>query len=254
MVNYPNRVSGNLQVTQNIEVGSSTALGDNGVGELQLANATTVPTTNPVGGAVIYATGGGAFYRDSAGDVWPVPSPATVGGFTSGSLTESCQYTQAANATATDSGTLTIASCFLTAGTAVGHLGTVVDTTAAVNPVHWWLALLDNSYKLLAVTADQLTAAMAASTWISLATTAAFTAAYTGRYYLGVMIATSAGTQPTLPSGPLPRAAMVTGAGAPTPLLGGKSTTGLTAIGTVGTTVYAAPTAAANTPFMYAAA
>jgi hypothetical protein len=247
-------VSGNAAFALNTLVGSTTALGDNGIGEIQIANATSVPTTNPTGGAVLYATGGGAFYRDSAGDVWPVPSPATTGGFTSASITESCQYTQAANSIAPDSGTLTIASVFLTAGQAIGHLGMVTSTTAATNPVHWWLAILDNTYKLVATTADQLTGAIAASTWFSIATTATYTATYTGRYYLGVMIANSAGAQPTLCSGPLPAAAMITGTGASTPLLGGKSATALTAIGTVGTTVYAAPNAAANTPFMYAAA
>lgn len=56
---------------KNALVGSATALGDNGVGEIQLANATTVPTTNPTGGAVIYASATGApvKLRDTAGKV-----------------------------------------------------------------------------------------------------------------------------------------------------------------------------------------
>jgi hypothetical protein len=49
-------------------VGSTTALGDNGVGELQLANATTTPTTNPTGGVVHYgANGTSTLQRDTAG-------------------------------------------------------------------------------------------------------------------------------------------------------------------------------------------
>ncbi len=247
-------VAGNTALAANLLVGSTTPLGDNGIGEIQFADATSVPTTNPSGGAIMYAAGGGVFYRDPAGDVWPVPSPATTGGFASGSLTESCQYTQAANSVATDSGTLTIASVFLTAGSTVGHLGFVTSTQAAVNPVHWWLALLDSSYKVQATTADQLTAAIGASTWFSVATTGSYIATYTGRYYLGVMVATSAGTQPTLCSGPTPLAAMITGTSAPTPLLSGKSSTGLTGIGTLNTTVYAAPSATANVPYMYASA
>lgn len=50
--------SGILATTKNFLVGASTALGDNGVGELQLANATTVPTTVPTGGLDLYSTAG----------------------------------------------------------------------------------------------------------------------------------------------------------------------------------------------------
>jgi len=63
--------SGILYTDKNMLIGSATALGDNGVGEIQLANATTVPTTNPTGGAVIYASATGApvKLRDTAGKV-----------------------------------------------------------------------------------------------------------------------------------------------------------------------------------------
>ena len=53
----------------NFLVGSSTPLGDNGVGEVQLANATSVPTTNPTGGVVVYSQGGALKQRTSAGQV-----------------------------------------------------------------------------------------------------------------------------------------------------------------------------------------
>lgn len=54
-------------VQPNLLVGSATALGDNGVGELQIANATTVPTTNPTGGALMYSQGGNIKARNPQG-------------------------------------------------------------------------------------------------------------------------------------------------------------------------------------------
>lgn len=53
-------------------VGSTTALGDNGSGELQMADVTTVPTTNPSGGVAVYSQSAAATplkLRDTAGNV-----------------------------------------------------------------------------------------------------------------------------------------------------------------------------------------
>lgn len=59
--------AGVLATLANFLIGSGTALGDNGVGELQLANAATVPTTNPTGGGVLYAKQGVPSFRDPGG-------------------------------------------------------------------------------------------------------------------------------------------------------------------------------------------
>jgi hypothetical protein len=40
-----------------------------GVGVIGVANATTVPTTNPTGGGVLYVEGGALKYRGSSGTV-----------------------------------------------------------------------------------------------------------------------------------------------------------------------------------------
>lgn len=61
--------AGVLATLKNYLIGSSTALGDNGVGELQLANAATVPTTNPAGGLVLYAHQGVPSVRDPGGNL-----------------------------------------------------------------------------------------------------------------------------------------------------------------------------------------
>jgi hypothetical protein len=51
------------------QLGSAVAAFGGGVVALGLSNATTVPTTNPVGGGVEYASGGALFWRGSAGTV-----------------------------------------------------------------------------------------------------------------------------------------------------------------------------------------
>lgn len=65
-------VSGNVANGANTLLGSTTALGDNGVGVTQIANATTVPTTNPSGGVTVYAESTADLplkFRDPAGNV-----------------------------------------------------------------------------------------------------------------------------------------------------------------------------------------
>lgn len=64
--------SGVWYTSKNALVGSATALGDNGVGEIQLADAATVPTTNPTSGSVVYSQSAAAVplrMRDVSGNV-----------------------------------------------------------------------------------------------------------------------------------------------------------------------------------------
>jgi hypothetical protein len=59
-------------ISRNVVVGSASAIGDNGVGELQLADATTVPSTNPTAGSTVYsesATPHPLKLRDAGGNV-----------------------------------------------------------------------------------------------------------------------------------------------------------------------------------------
>jgi hypothetical protein len=247
-------VGGNATSAANLTVGSATALGDNGVGELQLANATSVPTTNPVGGTLIYASGGGVFHRDPAGHVTSVISPNRVGVVMPGGIAETAnRSTVATLTTAVTSGTLYIFSIGLMAGESVGHIGFATGTVAANGPTHWWAALLDDTYKQQAHSADQTSTALPASTWQNLAMVTPYVATYTGTYYVGIVVTASV-TQPTIASNAAIPTLFVTGTNAPTPLIGGASTTGLTTPGTDNSTVYAAPTAAIQTLYMYASA
>lgn len=62
------QASQNVGAAKNIRVGGLTDLGDGGVGELQLTNVTTVPTTNPTGGGVLYAHQAVPVWRDTGGN------------------------------------------------------------------------------------------------------------------------------------------------------------------------------------------
>lgn len=65
--------SNNVSMSANAQIGT-TGLGDNGAVEIQLANATTVPTTNPTGGVLVYSNTGRASYRNPQGLVGTVSS------------------------------------------------------------------------------------------------------------------------------------------------------------------------------------
>lgn len=238
-------------VTSNLQVGAAADLGDDGVGELKLANATTVPTTNPTGGTVIYSRNGGVFARGSDGTVEPLGMGNRVGSPMPLALTETANRNTVSSTFTPTSGTLAIYSVFLQAGSVVNKIGFCTSTTAASGPTHWWTALLDNTYKQQAHSADQLTTALPASTWQNLTMVTPYVATYTGTYYLAILVTTST-TQPTLISNAATFASQfLTGTNVPTPLIGGQSSTGLTVPGTDNSTTYIAPTAATNTPYMY---
>jgi hypothetical protein len=241
-------------LSSTLVVGSTTPLGDNGVGTLQIANASVVPSTNPTSGFTTYGKSGAGYLRDPNGNVFSLVDAAPIGTNTTGALAETIPYYQCTTNAAPLSGDLYIQPIFLPAGTAVGHIGFVNGTTATTGTSHWWVVLLDNTYKQQGHSADQTTTVIAASTWKPLALATSYTATYSGRYYLGLMVAITTGSMPNPAAGTAPIAAMITGTSAPTPLLGGLSSTGETTPGTDGTTVYTAPTAAFTPIYMYAAA
>lgn len=236
----------------NLLVGAQTALGDNGNGELQLANTTSAPSTNPTAGAAIYAVNGGVLSRDPNGAVRTLVTGPFSATATNGALAETVSRYNTTVVTAQPvSGTLYVQQIFLAAGTTIGHIGFATGTTAASGPTHWWTALLDNTYKQQAHSTDQTSTAMAASTWFNLAMATPYVATYTGVYYLTILVTTST-TQPSILQGTnAPAAQFITGTSAPTPLPNGASTASLTTPGTDGTTTYAAPTAASAPFYLY---
>jgi hypothetical protein len=65
---YQLLTSAGITYPKGVTIGGATpGLGDNGVGEISLANAGTVPTTNPTGGGVLYSKQGVPTWRDPGG-------------------------------------------------------------------------------------------------------------------------------------------------------------------------------------------
>lgn len=233
---------------KNVLVGGTAALGDNGVGEMQLANATTVPTTNPTGGGLVYAKNNTAWYRDANGVVSPMVSPSEVSASPTGALGETIpryavnSATQAIGAT---TGTVYMVGVWLPAGLVVTNINWVTGSTAAGTPTHWWLGIADSGGVQRGHTADQTTGAIAANTLISKALTSAYTTTTTGLYYL--LISVTATTNPTASGIAAP-----TNMGVTSPLLAGVSPSAAQSTpGTDGTTTYTAPTTAGGVPYVY---
>lgn len=223
--------------------------------DLQLPNASAPGA--PASGVRVYAAGGGLFAVNVAGAVWPLLNPSgSQGSPTTGAIAETTALTTVTTATnSPSSGVLTIMEIALQAGQSVGHIGFCTGTTPTTNATHWWVALLDVAYTQQAHSADQGAVNLAASTWENLAMVTPYVASYTGRFYLALNIAVSAGSVASiLSTSTTPAAQLISGSGVPTPLVGGASTTALTTPGTDGSTVYIAPTAATPTYYMYAAA
>jgi len=211
---------------------------------------------NPITGDSAYEsdTGSSIVYTGSAWALQNGAQTARSGAVMPGAFADTIQRNLCTSAVSPTSGTLVISSITLELGEVVGHIGFGTGATAAVGPTHWWVCLLDQTYKLMAHSADQTTTALPASTWQKLATIASYTATYSGTFYLGLMVATGT-TQPTiLCRNETPDGQFVTGTNVPTPVVNGLSSTGLTTPGTDGTTTYAAPTAASQTLYMYAGA
>jgi hypothetical protein len=134
----------------NLLVGTATDLGDNGVGELKLANATTVPTTNPTGGGLLYSQGGNLKTRNSNGLVLTEAGLANQVTATASVTTTGLQALYTFNVPANDAiagavyeingyGTITTNSTATTmgfglywAGTALATIGTAPSLTASL--------------------------------------------------------------------------------------------------------------------------
>lgn len=234
-------------VSKNLEVGSTTVLGDNGVGEIQLANATTVPTTNPTGGAVAYARNGGWWSRDLNGVVAPMISPSEFSASPTGCLGETYPRllsSSSAVAIGAVTGTVEMLAVWLPAGLTITNVNWVTGATAAVAPTHWWLGIANSAGLQQAHTADQTSGAIAANTLITKALTGTYTTTTTGLYY--ILVSVTATTNPTSTGIAIPTNANLT-----TPLLGGVSATTQSAPGTDGTTTYSIPAATNATGIAY---
>ena len=137
------------------------------------------------------------------------------------------------------SGILYVTSLGMDAGTPVSSCTMFTNVAAKTGGTHGWYVLLDNTRTVVAVTADQTDAATvwgATSTGYPLPWAAPYTATYTGRYYVGVMVAESAGTMPTFSGATPTTGGIVAGTGVSGALAyAGSSSTGQTTPPTLGT-------------------
>jgi hypothetical protein len=137
------------------------------------------------------------------------------------------------------SGTLYVCALSIAAGIAVNNI-TFMTGAAPVKAggTHGWYVLLDSGLVVRAVTADQTDASTVwgvQKTFYTLATNS-YTATYTGLYYVGVMVAESAGTMPTFAGA---AGFIGNGANTPPPIFCGTSSTGQTTPPAAGTTMTA---------------
>lgn len=140
----------------------------------------------------------------------------------------------------------------LTAGEIVTSVIFYSGATAAVAPTNWWVALYDNATSptlaptLMAQSADQLTAAIAANTKFTLALATPQRAVTTGVHYVGINF-TCTTTMPTTRGATVTSALMSTGALTGSKVLSRTSGSGLT--GTAPATI-ATPTTVATIPWV----
>ena len=107
----------------------------------------------------------------------------------------------------------------LPAGMPVKNISVLFGSTGATGPTHWWFGLTDVQLNVLAVTADQVAAAIAANQFSTLPVTVPYLVQYTGLYYVVASVSTST-TQPTYGGG-----AVYTAAAAMTPVSWGTAGT-----------------------------
>jgi hypothetical protein len=114
-------------------------------------------------------------------------------------------------------GQVAVTSVPLPQGMVISNLAFLSGGTAANGPTHWWLALLDVQLNVLAVTADQLTAAIGANTFLKVPVSIPVALSQSGLYYFAASV-TASTTAPTA-SGSAP----TTGAAAGAPVLCGTA-------------------------------
>lgn len=107
----------------------------------------------------------------------------------------------------------------LPAGMVVTNIAVYIGNTGATGPTHWWFALTDPQLNVLAVTADQLSAAVANNAFLKVPLLTPFQVQYTALYYVPASF-TASTTAPTGLGG-----GAVGGAMTPAPVLAGTAGT-----------------------------
>lgn len=163
-------------------------------------------------------------------ELFVAPAGATAQTFPRGNTSNICA--------ALTSGTLYVRLMPVLAGAVISNITFITSTTAKTGGTHGWYVVLDNTLKVVAVTADQTDPATVwgtTNTYYTLPVTVPYTATYTGFYYAGVMVAQSAGTMPTFAGAP----GVLSGVAGAAPVLCGSSSTAQTTPPAIGATMAA---------------
>lgn len=210
-------------------------------GDLLIENATPAPARLAIGsaGQVLAPVAGLPAWAapQSWQSVYTAPAGATAETFPRNLVLSSTS--------ALTAGTLLLTAIALPAGLTINAITMCTGANVKTGGTHGWYCILDKNFLLQGVTADQTDAATVwgtANTAYTLPLAAAYTTTYAGVYYIGVMVAETAGTTPNF-NGISGLSSGVNLA----PYLAGTSTPGLTTPGIVGTTTYAALTAGTAT-------
>jgi hypothetical protein len=171
-------------------------------GDIIYENATPAPARLPIGSA------GQALSPASGIPSWTNPqSWQSTYAAPSGATAETFPACLASTvAAAGNSGTLYVRSIGLAAGVPVNNITFVVGTTAATlaDVTHGWYVLLDSNLVVRAVSADQTGGNWGTiNTPVTLSVAgSAYTTTYAGQYYVGLMVAISAGSMPLFDTAP----------------------------------------------------
>jgi hypothetical protein len=115
-----------------------------------------------------------------------------------GSITETfSRFSSISNQSILTSGRLLLTAVALPEGQLVTSITFVSATTAANTPTNQWFGLFNSSLEALRFTTDDTTAAWGSSTAKTLNLSSTYTTTYTGKFYLGIMVAASVAV-PTL--------------------------------------------------------
>lgn len=133
-------------------------------------------------------------------------------------------------------------------GQPINNLGFLTGGTAAVTPLNWWMLIMDASRKVLAVTADQGSAAIGTFAKISLPlpSTLITPGVPSALTFLYTCIMVNAATPPSFES--ISTSGLMTGA----PAVLGNSTGALTTPPAVGATMAVITSGPVNTPYLFA--
>lgn len=169
----------------------------------------------------------------------PQSSTVYLSAFPTGAVAETVRRVDCnsqAVAVGANTGTVYMDAVWLPAGVVFNNINFITGSTAAGTPTHWWAGIADSGGVQRAHTADQLTAAIAANSAVTVALTGTYTTPSSGYYYF--LLSVTATTNPTLTG----VAAVVNSSKVSPVLAGASSSAAQPAPGVDGVTTYALPT------------